>query len=30
MILGLKDWLGELQALPEVISGVQISEEVEI
>ena len=29
MILGLKDWLDELQALPEVISGVQISEEVE-
>jgi len=29
MILGLKDWLAELQPLPEVISGVQMSEEVE-
>jgi hypothetical protein len=30
MILGLKDWLDDLQPLPEVISGVQVSEEVEI
>ena len=30
MILGLKEWLAELQPLPEVISGVQIGEEVEI
>ena len=30
IILGLYEWLGELQALPEVISGVQIGEEVEI
>jgi len=30
MILGLKDWLEELQPLPEVVSGVQIGEEVEI
>ncbi|MFW9798701.1 MAG: hypothetical protein ACFFE2_16805 [Candidatus Thorarchaeota archaeon] len=30
MILGLKEWLGELQPLPEVISGVQIGEEAEI
>ncbi|MFW9806216.1 MAG: hypothetical protein ACFFFK_05755 [Candidatus Thorarchaeota archaeon] len=30
MILGLKEWLSELQPLPEVISGVQVSEEVEI
>ena len=30
MILGLKEWLDSLQPLPEVISGVQVSEEVEI
>jgi len=30
MILGLKEWLDELQPLPEVISGVQIGEEVKI
>ncbi len=30
MILGLKDWLVDLQPQPEVISGVHIGEEVEI
>ncbi|MHA3962839.1 MAG: hypothetical protein AM325_004790 [Candidatus Thorarchaeota archaeon SMTZ1-45] len=30
MILGLKDWLDDLQPLPEVIGGIQVSEEVEI
>jgi hypothetical protein len=30
MIRGLKEWLEDLQPLPEVISGVQIREEVEI
>jgi hypothetical protein len=30
MILGLKEWLANLQPLPEVISGVHIGEEVEI
>jgi hypothetical protein len=29
MILGLKDWLDDLQPLPEVICGVHIGEEVE-
>lgn len=30
MILGLKEWLDDLQPQPEVISGVQVGEEVEI
>ena len=30
MILGLKEWLDELQPLPEIVSRVQIGEEAEI
>ncbi|MFW9956667.1 MAG: hypothetical protein ACFFCT_01235 [Candidatus Odinarchaeota archaeon] len=30
MILGLKDWLASLRPLPQVMSSVQVSEEVEI
>lgn len=30
MIIGLKDWLDDLQPLPEVISELQVSEEAEI
>jgi hypothetical protein len=30
MVVGLREWLNELEALPEVISGIKVGEEVPI